>query len=88
MSQLQRRYTDYYYVYSGNGRRRELIKVQYLTRNEFLEKNPMAVLAGPNPIFPCRHEERDFLPKNGKKRNHTHARMKRRRKARNRSRVA
>lgn len=43
---------------------------------------PMAVAPGANAVFPCKHEQRDFLSKKGKKHNRTHACMKRKRKAR------
>lgn len=79
MSHLERRYTDYFYVEGKNGR---LIRMPYMTRREFLGKFPYSKLPGPNGVFPCEHEQRGFLPKMGKKSNHTHARMKRRRKAR------
>ena len=81
MSHLQRRYTDYFYREEGKGDKKKLIKVPYMTREEFM-KIPMAVLPGPNAVFPCKHEKRDFLSKKGKKHNHTHARMKRKHKAR------
>lgn len=42
----------------------------------------------PNPVFPCEHEERGFLSAKGKKSNHTHARYKRRNKARIKARKA
>lgn len=82
MSHLQRRYLDYFYVEQGKGTKKKLVKVPYMKRNKFMAKFPMAVLSGPNAVFPCEHEKRDFLSKKGKKHNHTHARMKRKHKAR------
>ena len=82
MSHLQRRYTDYFYREEYKGGKRKLIKVPYMKREKFMKMYPMAVLPGPNAVFPCKHEQRDFLSKKGKKHNHTHARMKRKHKAR------
>lgn len=82
MSHLQRRYTDYFYVEQGKGTKKHLVKVPYMKRKEFMAMYPMAVLPGPNGVFPCEHEERGFLPKKGKKHNRTHGRMKRKRKSR------
>ena len=82
MSHLQRRYTDYFYREEGKGEQKKLIKVPYMTREEFMRKYPMAVLPGPNAVFQCKHEKRDFLSKKGKKSNRTHARLKRKYKAR------
>lgn len=82
MSHLQRRYLDYFYVEQGKGTKKKLVKVPYMKRKEFMDKFPMATLPAPNAVFPCEHEQRDFLPKKGKKHNRTHARMKRKRKAR------
>lgn len=86
MSHLSRRYTDYFYREEGKGDKKKLIKVPYMTREEFMRMYPMAVLPSPNGAFPCQHEERGFLPKKGKKRNRTHARYKRKNKARIRAR--
>ena len=82
MSHLQRRYTDYFYREEGKGNKKKLIKVPYMKRTDFMAMYPMAVLPCPNAVFPCKHEQRDFLSKKGKKHNHTHARMKRKHKAR------
>jgi len=82
MSHLQRRYTDYFYREEYKGGKRELIKVSYMTREEFMRMYPMAVLPGPYAVFQCKREKRDFLSKKGKKHNHTHARLKRKYKAR------
>ena len=82
MSHLQRRYTDYFYREEGKGDKKKLIKVPYMTREEFMKMYPMAVLPHPNAVFPCKHEKRDFLSKKGKKSNRTHARLKRKYKAR------
>jgi hypothetical protein len=82
MSHLQRRYTDYFYRVEWKGDKEQLVKVPYMKQKEFMALHPMTVLPRPNAIFPCEHERRDFLPKKGKKHNRTHARMKRKRKAR------
>ena len=82
MSHLQRRYTDYFYREEGKGDKKKLIKVPYMTREEFMRMYPMAVLPGPDVVFPCKHEKRDFLSKKGKKSNRAHARLKRKYKAR------
>lgn len=99
MSHLRRRYTDYYYVevekkdFFGR-KKRVLEKVHY---NYMSEKALQAYEKAhgvsiprecPNAIFLCLHEERGFIPKRAKRRNHTHARMKRRNKARIRARKA
>lgn len=52
----------------------------------FTDREPK--LQNPNAVFPCKHEKRDFLPMRGKKHNRTHARMKRKNKARIRARKA
>lgn len=88
MSHLQRRYLDYFYVEQGKGAKKHLVKVPYMKRKEFMAMYPMAILPDPNAVFPCEHEQRDFLPKKGKKHNHNHARMKRKRKARIKARKA
>lgn len=82
MSHLQRRYTDYFYRVEKKGNKTHLIKVPYMKRSEFQKMYPLVPLPGPNAVFPCEHERRDFLSKKGKKHNHTHARMKRKHKAR------
>lgn len=88
MSHLQRVYTDYYYRTPENGNRNRLDKYAYLKKEEYVKMFPMAGIPGANGDFPCKHEERGFLSKNGKKRNRTHARMKRNRKYRVRARNA
>lgn len=99
MSHLQRRYTDFYYreVEKKNffgKKRKELKKVEYLHLTEKaiqdIEKGmgyPIIRLY-PNAVFPCKHEERGFVSQKGKKSNRTHARYKRRNKARIRARKA
>jgi hypothetical protein len=82
MSHLQRRYLDYFYVEQGKGTKKKLVKVPYMKPQKFMEMHPMAILSGPNAVFPCEHERRDFLSKKGKKHNRTRVRMKRNRKAR------
>ena len=99
MSHLSRRYTNYYYVevekktgFLGKKKVRVLKKVEYLSMNEQALQAQEKMLGisiprtRPNAVFPCKHEERDFLPKSGKKSNRTHARMKRKNKARIRAR--
>lgn len=89
MSSLQRRYTDYFYRIEVKKNKEHLIKVPYMKQNDFLLMYPMAQLSGPQGEFPYSgHEERDFLPKKGKRGNHTHTRMKRKRKARIKARRA
>lgn len=88
MSHLSRRYTNYFYTVEGKGRHARLVKTAYLTRQQFIEKFPMTPLPPASGMFPCEHERRDFLPKNGKHVNRTKARMKRRNKARIRARKA
>ena len=87
MSHLQRRYTDYFYVNSGRGEKKHLQKKEYMKRDEFMKLFPFAQIPGANGVFPCNHEERDFLSKK-KKRNNTRTRMKRRNKARVRARIS
>ena len=82
MSHLQRRYTNYFYREEGKGDKKKLIKIPYMTHEEFMKMYPMAVPPDPNAVFPCKHEKRDFLSKKGKKSNRTHARLKRKYKAR------
>lgn len=86
MSHLSRRYLDYFYRAEGKGRKEKLVKVSYMKRSAFMEQNPMLAVQGPNAVFPCEHEERGFVSQKGKKSNHTHARYKRRNKARIRAR--
>lgn len=86
MSHLSRRYLDYFYREGGKGKKEELVKVSYMKRSAFMEQNPMLAVQGLNAVFPCEHEERGFVSQKGKKSNHTHARYKRRNKARIRAR--
>lgn len=97
MSHLSRRYTDYFYreveVKNIFGKKRkQLKKIQYLHLSEKalqdIEKNLgySLIRSYPYAVFPCQHEERGFLSQKGKKSNHTHARYKRRNKARIRAR--
>lgn len=88
MSHLSRRYLDYFYRKSGKGKKNGLVKVPYMKRSEFIESNPMIPIQGANAVFPCEHEERGFLSKKGRKTNRTHARCKRRNKARIKARKA
>lgn len=97
MSHLSRRYTDYYYVevekknFFGK-KKKQLKKVYYIRQSEkVMEAQEKALGVSiprqwPNAIFPCQHEERGFV--SAKKSNHTHARYKRRNKARIRARKA
>lgn len=99
MSHLSRRYTDYFYVevekknFFGK-KKKQLKKVHYIRQSEKVMEAQEKALGisiprqWPNAIFPCEHEQRDFMSKNGKKSNHTHARYKRRNKARIRARKA
>lgn len=89
MSHLSRRYTEHYYVKEG----KELVKKAVLhTNSPYYIKHLQArgIAASPtqmaNGIFPCQHEDRGFVSK--KKSNRTHARYKRRNKARIRARKA
>lgn len=98
MSHLSRRYTDFYYVevekknFFGR-KKKELKKVYYIRQSEkVLEAQEKALGISiprqfPNAVFPCQHEERGFVG-SGKKSNHTHARYKRRNKARIKARKA
>ena len=88
MSHLQRRYTDYFYVQRGKGEKARLQKVQYMKRADFIKANPGVPLPGEDGVFPCQHEERGFVSKKGKKRNHTHRAWKRRNKGRIKARNA
>ena len=97
MSHLHRRYTDFYYVEvekkSFFGRKKkELKKVYYIRQTEkVLQAQEKALGISiprqfPYAIFPCEHEQRGFVSARGKKSNHTHARYKRKNKARIRAR--
>ena len=90
MSHLSRRYTEHYYV-EENG---QLVKKDVLHLNSpkyirlMQDKGmPVSPMEMPNGVFPCKHEERGFVG-SGKKSNHTHARYKRKNKARIRARKA
>lgn len=92
MSHLSRRYTEHYYVEGKKGKleKRDVLHTnspRYLAmlRNKGVFVPP--VING-NGVFPCQHEDRDFLPKKPKRSNHTHARNKRKFKARNKARKA
>lgn len=82
MSSLQKRYTDSFYIEQESPGKRKLVKKPYMNRRTFIELFPNAVLPGANGVFQCRHEQRDFIPKKCRKKNHTHVRMKRKHKAR------
>ena len=86
MSHLSRRYTEHYYVEGKNGKlkKRDVLHVNSPKYIRALQARgvPIPPMVMPNAVFPCQHEQRDFLPKKGKKHNRTHARMKRKRKAR------
>ena len=97
MSHLSRRYTDYYYVEVEKknffGKKKKVLnKVFYIRQSEkVLEAQEKALGISiprqfPNAVFPCKHEERGFVSAKGKKSNHTHARYKRKNKARIRAR--
>lgn len=88
MSHLRRRYLDYFYRDGGKGKKRELVKVQYIKRSESIAANHMIPVESANAVFPCEHEERGFLSRKGRKTNRTHARYKRRNKARIKARKA
>lgn len=86
MSHLSRRYTEHYYV---EGKKGELVKkdVLHLNSPRYIRMQkargiPAYPYEHPNAVFPCEHEQRGFLSKKGKKSNRTHARMKRKYKAR------
>lgn len=90
MSHLSRRYTEHYYVEGAKGK---LVKMDVLHTNppKYLRALQNRSIAAPpfvlpNAVFPCQHEERGFV--SAKKSNHTHARYKRRNKARIRARKA
>lgn len=97
MSHLSRRYTDYYYVevekktFFGK-KKKETRKVYYVSQSEkVLQAQEKALGISiprnfPYAVFPCQHEERGFVSAKGKKSNHTHARYKRKNKARIRAR--
>ena len=90
MSHLSRRYTEHYYLEGAKGK---LVKMDVLHTNspKYLRALQNRGIAAPpfvlpNAVFPCQHEERGFVSPKGNKKNHTHARYKRRNKARIRAR--
>jgi len=90
MSHLSRRYTEHYYVEGAKGKL-EKKDVLHLNSPKYIRMQQGRVLAAqpyemPNAVFPCQHEERGFVSAKGKKINRTHARWKRRNKARIRAR--
>ena len=90
MSHLSRRYTEHYYVEGGKGKL-EKKDVQHLNSPKYRRLQEERGIAAqpyemPYAVFTCQHEERGFLSQKGKKSNHTHARYKRRNKARIRAR--
>ena len=92
MSHLSRRYTEHYYVKGAKGRL-EKKDVLHLNSPKNIRLQQVRGIAAqpyemPNAVFPCQHEERGFVSAKGKKINHTHARWKRRNKARIRARKA
>lgn len=89
MSHLSRRYTEFYYAVEEG--KEKFVKKQILhvnspkyIRNLAPQGITVPMAQAPNANFPCKHEKRDFMSK--KRQNHTHARMKRRNKARIRAR--
>lgn len=89
MSHLSRRYTEHYYV-EENGKlvKKDVVHVnspRYI-RNLALRGITAPVAQSPNAVFPCQHEERGFVSAKGKHTNKTHARWKRKNKARVRAR--
>ena len=90
MSHLSRRYTEHYYVDGGKGKL-EKKDVLHLNSPKYIRMQQERGIAAPplempNAVFPCEHEERGFVSRKGKKSNRTHARYKRRNKARIRAR--
>lgn len=90
MSHLSRRYTEHYYVEGKNGKleKKDVLHLNSPKYIRMLKKRGIAAqpYENPNAVFPCQHEERGFLSKKGKKSNRTHARWKRKNKARIRAR--
>ena len=89
MSHLSRRYTEHYYVDGGKGKlkKKDVLHLNSPKYRRLQEARGFAApFEMPNAVFPCQHEDRGFLSKKGKKSNHTHARYKRRNKARIRTR--
>ena len=92
MSHLSRRYTEHYYVEGAKGKL-EKKDVLHLNSLKYIRQQQFRGIAAqphemPNAVFPCQHEERGFVSQKGKKINRTHARMKRRNKARIKARNA
>ena len=90
MSHLSRRYTEHYYVEGAKGKleKKDVFnspKYIRLQQERGINAQPYEF---PTAVFPCQHEERGFVSQNGKKSNRTHARWKRRNKARIRARKA
>jgi hypothetical protein len=90
MSHLSRRYTEHYYVEGAKGKL-EKKDVLHLNSPKYIAMQQAQGIAAqpyemPNAVFPCQHEERGFVSVKGKKNNRTHARWKRRNKARIRAR--
>jgi len=90
MSHLSRRYTEHYYVEGAKGKL-EKKDVLHLNSPKYIAMQQARGIAAhpyemPNAVFPCQHEERGFVSSKGKKSNRTHARYKRRNKARIRAR--
>jgi len=90
MSHLSRRYTEHYYVEGAKGKL-EKKDVLHLNSPKYIARQQVQGIVVqpyemPYAVFPCQHEARGFLSQKGKKSNHTHARYKRRNKARIRAR--
>ena len=88
MSHLSRRYTEHYYVEGGKGKL-EKKDVLHLNSQKYIARQQVQGIVVqpyemPYAVFPCQHEERGFV--SPKKSNRTHARYKRRNKARIRAR--
>ena len=91
MSHLSRRYTEHYYVEGANGKleKKDVLHLnspKYIAMQQARGISVQPYYERPNAVFPCQHEERGFVSPKGKKSNHTHARWKRRNKARIRAR--
>lgn len=85
MTQLRKNHLDYYYTKDDKGKE---VQRSFLNKRAAVTAQRSGVAVNvwpyaPNGEFPLlRHDRRGFLPKKGKKRNTTHARLKRRNKAR------
>lgn len=91
MSHLSRRYTEHYYVEEkGKLVKKDVIHLNSPKYIKMMQMNgvPVTPMEQPNGVFPCQHEERGFVSRRGKKSNHTHARWKRRNKAKIKARKA